>query len=449
MQIIKASDYFLLPLYILIATIIIRLLKVKLNPDKSTYQIYYIAFFLKLGGALLFALIIQYYYGYGDSLTYFMQGKNLHDNVVVDISNIKYFFCSLEDYKTINNTINDTLISIPYDASSLMIVRITAFFAFLSFNTYLTTTVFFTLLSFIGMWALYLTFITIIPHLKKQFAWGVLYLPGVIFWSSGIMKDSVSIAALGLLFYCFYGYFIFKRRKLIYLFAILISAYLIFIVKYYIIVTFAISFVMVGFLYMLFKVTPLLKRVIIFFILLSIILILIFTDNFLTDSISKFSVNMISDNIEKMQRSYLNNSEAGEGNFSIGTILPTAEGILSKVPVAIGTVLYRPFLWESKSLVMLFSGLENLILLLLSVYVILKAGIFNFFMIIAKIPLIQFCFLFTIIFATIVGLTTFNFGTMLRYKVPCMPFYTGFLILINYYAGLKKNNNIQSLLKTF
>ncbi len=445
MEAIKAIDYYLLPIYILLATLLIRALKRKLNPDKSTYKIYYISFFLKLSGALLFALIIQYYYGIGDSMTYFLQSKNLHDNVVNDFSNIKYFFCSLEDYKTINNSINGNLASIPYDYSGLLVVRITALFSFLSFNTYLTGTVFFALLSFIGVWALYLTFISIIPDLKKQFAWGILFLPGVIFWSSGILKDTLSMAALGLLFYCFYQYFIFKKNRVIYLLAIIISIYIIVVVKYYIITAFAITFLVVGVLYILFKIKPLQKRVFFSFILFCFLLLLVFTDNFLSDIISNLSTDMITGNIERMQRLYVDNKEAGEGNFSIGTITPTPAGILAKVPVAIGTVLYRPFIWETRSFIMLFSGLENIILLLLSVVVIFRAGVFNFFRLIAKSSLLQFCFFFTIIFATIVGLTTFNFGTMLRYKVPCMPFYTCFLILLNYYALLKKKEKVTSL----
>ncbi len=445
MQAIKAIDYYLLPIYILLATLLIRALKTKLNPDRSTYKIYYISFFLKLSGALLFAIIIQYYYGIADSLTYFLQAKNLHDNVVSDISNIKYFFCTLEDYQTINNSLNDNLTSIPYDHSGLMIVRITALFSFLSFNTYLTSTVFFALFSFIGMWAIYLTFISIIPALKKQFAWGILFLPGVIFWSSGILKDTLAMTALGLLFYCFYQYFIFKKRRIIYLITIIISIYIIYVVKYYIITAFAITFLVVGALYIFFKIKPLQKRLFFSIILIGLLVLIVFTNNSLADLISNFSTDMITGNIQKMQRLYVDNREAGEGNFSIGTITPTPAGILAKVPVAIGTVLYRPFIWETRSFIMLFSGLENIILLILSMIVIFKAGVFNSFRLIATSSLLQFCFFFTIIFATIVGLTTFNFGTMLRYKVPCMPFYTCFLILLNYYALLKKKERVTIL----
>lgn len=42
----------------------------------------------------------------------------------------------------------------------------------------------------------------------------------------------------------------------------------------------------------------------------------------------------------------------------------------------------------------------------------------------------MFCFFFSIVFALFVGSTTLNFGTLVRYKIPCMPFYIIALILI-------------------
>ena len=47
-----------------------------------------------------------------------------------------------------------------------------------------------------------------------------------------------------------------------------------------------------------------------------------------------------------------------------------------------------------------------------------------------KDPMIMYCLLFAITFALFIGVTTLNFGTLVRYKIPCMPFYIIGLILI-------------------
>jgi len=45
--------------------------------------------------------------------------------------------------------------------------------------------------------------------------------------------------------------------------------------------------------------------------------------------------------------------------------------------------------------------------------------------------MILFCFSFAIIFGLFVGTITLNFGTLVRYKIPCLPFYAIALFLIN------------------
>jgi hypothetical protein len=44
--------------------------------------------------------------------------------------------------------------------------------------------------------------------------------------------------------------------------------------------------------------------------------------------------------------------------------------------------------------------------------------------------MISFCFFYSIVFAVFVGATTLNFGTLVRYKIPCLPFYIIALLLI-------------------
>ena len=48
-------------------------------------------------------------------------------------------------------------------------------------------------------------------------------------------------------------------------------------------------------------------------------------------------------------------------------------------------------------------------------------------------PLIMYCFLFSIVFALFVGASTLNFGTLVRYKIPSMPFYVITLFLILFF----------------
>ena len=40
------------------------------------------------------------------------------------------------------------------------------------------------------------------------------------------------------------------------------------------------------------------------------------------------------------------------------------------------------------------------------------------------------CLLFALSFAFVVGISTYNFGSLSRYKIPCTPFYMLFILIL-------------------
>ena len=86
-------------------------------------------------------------------------------------------------------------------------------------------------------------------------------------------------------------------------------------------------------------------------------------------------------------------------SFDIGEFDPTVGGILSKAPVAINAALFRPYLWESYNPAMLVSGIENLLFLLFSSYLLLRLRVYNFFRLLARNNLLFFSVTFSLFFA--------------------------------------------------
>ncbi|PIV62279.1 MAG: hypothetical protein COS14_02380, partial [Bacteroidetes bacterium CG02_land_8_20_14_3_00_31_25] len=127
----------------------------------------------------------------------------------------------------------------------------------------------------------------------------------------------------------------------------------------------------------------------------------------------------------------------GGNRFDIGSFDPTIGGILSKAQPAITAGLFRPFVWESRNPVMLLSGLENIIYLFLFLYILLLSFMalfnlgFNYMLKTAfDNSLVVFSLVFSIMFAFMVGLTTANFGALVRYKIPLIPFFLSALFII-------------------
>ena len=164
--------------------------------------------------------------------------------------------------------------------------------------------------------------------------------------------------------------------------------------------------------------------------------------NTMEGAISGYTGNDLKKGISAYQKNYASQSENAEGSFfSLGVEFDGSPGSLARLaPAAIAATLFRPYIWESRKLSSLLSSLESLALMLFTLYVLKRVGIKNFIMTIITKPIVLYCLFFSLIFALFVGATTLNFGTLVRYKIPAMPFYVISLFLILFF-----NKKIKSL----
>ncbi len=138
-------------------------------------------------------------------------------------------------------------------------------------------------------------------------------------------------------------------------------------------------------------------------------------------------------------------ARTGEGSgYTLGDLDGTWQSMVPLIPKAINVSLFRPYLWEVRNPLMLLSALESLGLLFLTIYVFVK--IRHRFLYFMTKPEVLFCFVFSLVFAFAVGVSTYNFGTLSRYKIPMMPFYTlGLGLLYYYYRAEKEQPSADSI----
>jgi hypothetical protein len=91
---------------------------------------------------------------------------------------------------------------------------------------------------------------------------------------------------------------------------------------------------------------------------------------------------------------------------------------------------------------MFISGIENSFLFFLLLWVIFKVGFARTISIMFDRPVILFCMAYSVLFAFSVGLTTANFGALVRYKIPLLPFYVAALYIIYHIGMEKKQENL-------
>lgn len=422
------QDLLVGPIYFLLIMLVGFNLSNKMK-DKETGKYFLQGLTLKLVGALGISIIYFFYYGTGDTVFYFERAK-LIDRVLLDnffvgmkllISNPAVF-----DYETFYYF--KALRA--FDMSSFIVVRMAAFTNIFCFNSYLANAFIFSALSYIGVWRLFKMLNEIFPNKTKIIAWSLLFIPSVFFWGSGVLKDNVTFGFLGILISSFY-FLVFNRRDFIKnLFLLIISVYLIGVIKSYILL----ALIPAIFAWIFFRFKNSIKSTAVRVIVAPFLLVLLVGGGYgalqaMGNSFSKFSVENAQEKAEDMQRWHTYRVEVlkgGDGSsYNLGHVEFTPTGIISKIPAAINVALFRPYLWESGNPVVFLAALESLFFLFVTVrmFFLFLTNSSKGFAFLGANPIIYFMFIFSLIFAFSVGFTSFNFGALSRYRIPLLPFY--------------------------
>lgn len=435
---ITIFDYLLLPVYLYIFYLIIKKRAIQLS-NAELMKIFMTAFFLRMLGSVAYSMMVQYYYGYGDSFTFYSGSNFLRDQVMQDAGNIKYFFASAaEVFKWYNFEVGDISLAGYFSiTSNLFIMKISAIVSLVAFNKFLIISIIFGFFSFSGQWRLFQVFNEILggKH-QKLLAWAVLYTPSIWFWGSGLMKESICLGGLGYIIHFLYKIFVKKKFVLRDLLVLIFLFYIVNSIKSYIIIILVISLATILFFSLIDSVKNIVFKsfLVITFILGSIIVAYVF--NF-SDQLqilaeeSKVQIQTFQHNYQATNRE----DESSRAGVEVKEIDASLSGLLLHSPVAIFTCLFRPFIWESRKIIILFTSLESMLLLLTTLYLLFKLKFFGFFKAIFGDRYLLFCFVMSMLFALIIGFTTYNFGTMVRYKIMLLPFY--YFMLVQLYAIYK------------
>lgn len=388
---------------------------------------------IKLFGAIFAGLIYELYYGGGewDTFTFHSTGKVIIEAFKNDISEgFQILFLKNGEYRPeLMHHIAKFYSFYFKEESAFFIGKISAIIGMFTFNSYLTIACTFATFSFIGNWCILVTYKKAYPNMSKKVISALLYIPSVIFWGSGLFKDTISFACLGILFYLFYQLFVEKKKIISSSILIFISSYILFIVKEYVFLSLIPALAIMIYKNYASKIkNNFLKKIILPSILL---LTITFTFVSLQNGMlnNQLDVQKTINSIQDMQVWHRQVSSENKV-YSLGEYDPSIIGITKKVIPAIIVALFRPFIWEASGAMMLLSGLENLFFLYLFILLIFKVNFIKIYRYISSDPLLIFSFYFTILLGFIVGFTSYNFGALVRYKIPILPFFSASIFIL-------------------
>ncbi|MFC5269353.1 hypothetical protein [Adhaeribacter terreus] len=435
------KDLFLTPIYLILIYGMAYWIRPKVTTN-VTRKYFIPALTLKLIGAITLGLIYQFYYGSlgnpaGDTFNYFWHSKQItqafYDSPKIGL---KLLF-SHGEYDS--DTYRYTIWMFWYKApTEFLIAKIASVIGIFALNTYTVIALFFAFISFSGFWALYIAFLELYPKLTKEFAIAIFFLPSVFFWGSGLMKDSLTLGGLGWVFFGFYNIFIAKKQIFWSIVALIIAGYLILTVKIYILL----SFIPPALFWIFNENNRRIKSHTIRLIAKPVFIglggiVSYFGALNITAGDEKYDIEKLGER-SKITQVYLSEYVTSGSAYNIGELDGTIGGMLKLAPAAVNVTLFRPYLWEVRNPVMLLSALEAVFFMYLTVYLFYQTGILKSLKLIGNTPILLFCFIFSIIFAIGVGTSSGNFGTLVRYKIPLMPFYLSALYIMRSYAQTAK-----------
>lgn len=287
------------------------------------------------------------------------------------------------------------------------IIRLNAAIMLLSFRTYFVHILFMCFISFIG-WVL--LFNGVFSNLQNKasalLALPVLFLPSVLFWTSGVMKEPVLILGLGLFIHGLCSPSTIRTILFIALGSVLILAS-----KFYVLACIMPATVA----FFVSKRTQTFSALSTRYSLVYLVFLL-----------AAFNVQHVVPRLNPMQMlankqehaikeaSYFN---AGS-RIEIKPITGCTRSITDNVPSSVWNCIARPYLWESKNPMMLLSALENVlawVVMLFCIFLILKQGNFS------QANTVLFLLAFSLSYFALIGISTPVLGNLVRYKTPLVP----------------------------
>jgi hypothetical protein len=428
-------------LLILIAAYVVR----PYVTDSINRRYFFPALSLRIAGALALGLLYQFYYSGGDTFNYHTHGSRIVWEAFVDdpLTGLRLIFGSISNESGIYSYTKRILFF--QDPASYFIIRIASFFDLFTFSTYSATALLFAATSFAGGWAFFVTFYNRYPHLHRPLAIGSLFIPSLFFWGSGILKDTIVLATLGFAVFLIDRIFIQRRGRFWHAILLLFCLFVIFVVKKFILQAFLPTAILWIYFRHLFSIRSVLVRVLTFPL---IFFVVSYGTYWIVVKVGEGDERYALDRLVQTAKitaydiGFYTGRDAGS-KYSLGELDGTFIGMLQKAPIAINVTLFRPYIWEVRNPLMLLSALESLLLLVLVIYVVLKKG--SLVLSSLKNPDVIFLLTFSIIIAFAVGITSYNFGTLSRYKIPAMPaFIIAMFLILNYSNRERKFEELEA-----
>ena len=382
---------------------------IRRKQDRAIRPLFWPAFIVKLLAGMGLGFIYQHYYAAGDTFYFF------------DLAREQAQLFHIHPGSYFDFLWQDTNEEWKGAARSAFFVKIISIVAIVSQNGYWIASLWFSLISFLGSIYLVSCIVRFFPDAKWAAALAFLFFPSVVFWGSGIIKESIGLAALLLLSAMYLKAMMNQTPRPVEFVFGLVGFWIVWNLKYYWIAVFlpvVITSLVVHLSSIRLKIPSLLKLS--YWIVLFVVLC--------------YGVSLSHPNfyIERFLQVVIENHKAFVSVSDSADLIHYESlradwlSVLANSPWALISGLFRPFLWEADNGLKVLVSLENLLILVLCIASVVRIrGIFQ-----TQYTLVTLsAMVYVVLLCIFLALSTPNLGSLARYKVGFLPF---LIFLISY-----------------
>ncbi|AMM51501.1 hypothetical protein TH61_10410 [Rufibacter sp. DG15C] len=382
----------------------------RLHQGKAHGLLFWAGLAVKVVAGLALGYVYKEILGGGDTWSYHRVAlKVLQETTQLPLDYVRFW---------LENQTGEALVAFRADSNSFFFIKLLSFLYLLTDASYWWSSAYLSLFSFWGCWYLFLRIEERFPDYRIPAFVAFLFFPSIVFWTSGVSKDSLVMGAM-----CFLFGFTVRllyaqgvKEKLYYGVLFALASWLFWKVKFFLAVpaiVFLLAYLLVEFLAKRFGVLSSLSRKAMLWLgmmVLGAVSAYFLQSDFTPDDLG-FHVMLNYNKISAKTSSELPQIVFPNLNASFTSILWHA-------PQAVGQMLVRPFIWEPAPLFYKLIAIENLVIL----FIILTALVEIIKNTKVKPPpafwLVLLCFFLA--GAVLVALPTPNLGSLNRYRAPLL-----------------------------
>jgi len=408
-------NYNILPLIIHIPLIIFLINYIrKKSRQHPLNTIYYPAALFKIAAGIGVGIVYRFYYNSGDTLLYYDDSLKLGSLCFRDPE-------LFVDTVFLNGVPTDYSFAFAEQPRAFFFVKIISFLNIFAFDDYWIMSAYLSLFSFAGFWRLSKVLVNYfhLPNLAVVFS--LFFFPSVVFWSSGVLKDSI---AMGCICFIIYYTILFAHglRRLTWYEYAMVAVFIITlaILKYYYFAVLAPVLLSYSAIVLLQKNVIIKKDDTVAIVLFSVLFcVFIFLATFIHPNLS------LNNFVQALYNNYLATLYASIGKhvFVFVNFSPSLLSMIPYIPKAILIGLFRPWPGDISGIFSVPVYIENAVIVILtltSAYAWVKK---KYPVSLSGVAVSTY----VLLLAILLTFASPNWGSLLRYKVGFLPF---FLLLI-------------------